>query len=162
MKKTILLLLVSSVLLNLVYGQKAAKAVYAEIGGPGLASANFDMRFKKEEGGLGFRVGVGGFSINDPFVGRSSVLTLPVGVNYLIGKDQKNYFEVGAGFTYINASQKDNFGSENFNSSFGNLTLGYRLAPAKGGFLFKAQITPVFGKGFFVPYWAGIGFGYKF
>jgi hypothetical protein len=79
-----------------------------------------------------------------------------------LGKDGKNYFELGAGFTYIGGSSRDDFSSETFNSSFGNLTLGYRLAPAKGGFTFKAQITPVFGKGFFVPYYAGLGFGYKF
>ena len=119
------------------------------------------MRFE-QEAGLGFRVGVGGFSLSDGFGSHSGVLSVPVGLNYLIGKDQKNYSEVGAGFTYINGSSKDDFSSENFSTSFGNLTLGYRLAPAKGGFFFKAQITPVFGSGFFIPYFGGIAFGYKF
>jgi len=141
---------------------QSAKAVYAEIGGPGLASANFDMRFSNREVGLGGRIGVGGFSVSDDFSGRTSVFTVPVGINYLLGKDGKNYFEIGAGFTYIGANSKDEFDSENFSSSFGNITLGYRLAPAKGGFMFKAEITPIFGNGFFVPYWAGVGFGYKF
>ena len=162
MRKILLLLLVVSALNADVYAQKAAKAVYAEIGGPGLASANFDMRFKKEEAGLGFRVGIGGFSLSDGFGDRVGILTVPVGLNYLIGKDQKNYFEVGVGFTYLNGTAESEFDSDNFSSSFGNLTLGYRLAPAKGGFFFKAQITPVFGSGFFVPYWGGIAFGYKF
>lgn len=142
---------------------QAGKSVYAEIGGPGLASANFDMRFSKEEDGFGGRIGVGGFSFSDGYgSGRVSIITVPVGVNYLLGKDGKNYFEVGAGFTYIGASSKSDYSSDNFSSSFGNLTLGYRLAPANGGFMFKAQITPVFGKGFFIPYYAGLGFGYKF
>ncbi|HEV8080688.1 MAG TPA: hypothetical protein VGP43_08250 [Chitinophagaceae bacterium] len=162
MKKLLLLLPVVFTLSTYVHAQKAAKAVYAEIGGPGLASANFDMRFKKEEGGLGFRVGIGGFALSDGFGDRASILSVPVGLNYLIGKDQKNYFEVGVGFTYINGTSESGFGSDNFSSSFGNLTLGYRLAPAKGGFFFKAQITPVFGSGFFIPYYGGIGFGYKF
>ncbi len=163
MKKLLLSLLIVFILNISVDAQSAAKAAYAELGGPGLASINYDMRFKKEEGGLGFRVGVGGFSLSDGYKGSNAgVLLVPVGLNYLIGKDQKNYFEIGAGFTYVNASAKDNFNSSNFSTSFGNLTLGYRLAPAKGGFFFKAQMTPVFGKGFFIPYWAGIAFGYKF
>ncbi|MEO8111897.1 MAG: hypothetical protein ABI594_17750 [Ginsengibacter sp.] len=162
MKKIYFLFICLATSLNVTYAQTAAKAAYAEIGGPGLASANFDMRLKKQEDGLGFRVGVGGFSINDGGGGKAGIITIPVGLNYLLGKDGKNYFELGAGFTYINLSSKDDFGSENFNSSFGNLTLGYRHAPENGGFFFKAEITPVFGKGFFIPYFAGLGFGYKF
>jgi hypothetical protein len=141
---------------------QSPKAVYAEIGGPGIASANYDMRFSQNEDGLGGRIGVGGFSFSDDFGGRASIFTVPVGVNYLLGKDGKNYFEVGAGFTYIGGSAKDEFSSENFSSSFGNLTIGYRLAPANGGFMFKAQITPLFGSGFFMPYYGGLSFGYKF
>jgi hypothetical protein len=141
---------------------QTAKVVYAELGGPGLISANYDMRFTQKEDGIGGRIGVGGFSLGDMAGSRVSIFTIPVGVNYLLGKDGKNYFEIGAGFTYIGGSSKDNFESDNFSSSFGNLTFGYRLAPARGGFMFKAQITPVFGRGFFMPYYAGIGFGYKF
>ena len=163
MKKLLLLLLIAFTINCPVDAQKAAKAVYAELGGPGLASINYDMRFKPQEGGLGFRVGVGGFSLSDDFNNsKTGILLVPVGINYLIGKDQKNYFEVGAGFTYVNASSKDIYSSDNFSTSFGNLTLGYRLAPAKGGFFFKAEITPVFGKGFFIPYYGGVAFGYKF
>lgn len=155
MKKIILLLFVSSALLNVAYSQSAAKAIYAEIGGPGLASVNFDMRFANTQNGAGFRVGVGGFSVNSV-----SVTTVPLGLNYLIGKDKKNYLELGVGFTYLHA--KTDLKSDNFNSSYGNLTIGYRLAPAKGGFFFKAELTPIFGNGFFLPYFAGIGLGYKF
>lgn len=156
MKKIIVLLVVSSAFLNVTYGQQAAKAAYVEIGGPGLASANFDMRFANKQDGAGFRIGVGGFSIDG-----IRIITVPVGLNYLIGKDKKNYFEAGAGFTYINLSTK-NTGSKSFKSSFGNVTLGYRYAPAKGGFFFKAELTPVFGDGFFTPFYGGLGFGYKF
>ena len=157
MKKIIGLLIVSLTFITATYGQSAAKAVYAEIGGPGLLSANFDMRFANKENGAGFRVGVGAFSVNS-----TSVVTVPLGLNYLIGKDKKNYFEVGAGFTYLNVKEKNTKSSKNFKSSFGDVTLGYRLAPAKGGFFFKAEITPVFGDGFFIPYFGGLGLGYKF
>lgn len=149
-------------LLFTIKSEAQSKVVYAEIGGPGIASANFDIRFTKNENGLGGRIGVGGFSLGSNDNGKIGIFTVPVGLNYLLGKDGKNYFELGAGFTYIGGSSKDDFSSETFSSSFGNLTFGYRLAPEKGGFTFKAQITPVFGNGFFVPYYAGLGFGYKF
>ncbi len=164
MKKIILVLLLVAcyTFSGITYGQTPAKAAYAEIGGPGLASANFDMRFAKREDGIGGRIGIGGFSINDGDDDRVGIITVPVGLNYLLGKDHKNYFKIGLGFTYIGGKSKDDFESDNFHSSFGNITLGYRLAPEKGGFFFKAEITPVFGSGFFIPYFAGLGFGYKF
>lgn len=147
--------------------QEAAKAVYAEIGGPGLASINYDMRLQKKNDGLGFRVGVGGFSLsyNDGYGDyRSSIFLLPVGLNYLLGKDDKHFFELGAGFTYLKINSKDvsNNTSDPFSSSFGHLNLGYRLQPKDGGFVFRAGIVPVFGKGFFYPWFAGVSFGYKF
>jgi hypothetical protein len=121
MKKIVVLLMLSSAFFNVTYAQTAAKAAYVEIGGPGLLSANFDMRFASKEDGAGFRVGVGAFSVNS-----ASVVTVPLGLNYLIGKDKKNYFEVGAGFTYLNVSEKNTKTSKNFKSSFGDVTLGYR------------------------------------
>ena len=139
-----------------------AKTVYVELGGPGLISANFDMRFSQERDGLGGRIGIGGFTLNDDFDGRVSLLTVPVGLNYLFGKDGKNYFEVGAGFTYLNVGARADTETSTLEASFGNLTFGYRLAPSNGGFMFKAQITPIFNKYGFMPYYGGIGFGYIF
>jgi hypothetical protein len=140
-----------------------AKSVYFELGGPGLASANFDIRFQKTENGFGGRIGVGGFSINDGG-DKVSAIFLPIGVNYLFGNDEKNYFEIGGGFTpvFLSASASGNNSSENFTSSFGHLNFGYRLQPKNGGFLFRAGIVPIFGKGGFIPYYAGLSFGYKF
>lgn len=137
----------------------AAKSVFAEIGGPGLASINYDMRFNKKEDGLGFRAGVGGFSIDD-FNDRVTVLFFPLGINYLLGKDGRNYFEVGGGATLVSASAKNTTGT--FTGTFGHLNLGYRLQPRNGGFTFRAAINPIFGQGGFIPYYAGISFGYKF
>ena len=134
--------------------QKAATSVYAELGGPGLASFNFDTRFAKKEDGIGGRVGIGGFSIE----GEGAVF-IPVGVNYLLGRDKKNYFELGAGVTPVFGT--GDIGGD-FSATFGHLLFGYRLQPEKGGFMFKAFISPVFGNGFFVPYYGGVSFGYKF
>lgn len=131
-----------------------AKDVFFEIGGPGLASFNYDMRFSKREDGIGGRIGIGGLS-----VAGIGIVFVPVGVNYLIGKDGRHYFELGAGVTPVfgNGSQQDNF-----TTTFGHLNFGYRMQPKEGGFFFRASINPVFGNGFFIPYYGGISFGYKF
>lgn len=154
-------LILFSLLFCLNLNAQNAKTVYAELGGPGLISANFDMRFSQKDDGLGGRIGIGGFTLNDTY-DKVSLLTIPVGLNYLFGKDGKNYFEVGAGYTYVNVGARVDTESSTFESSFGNLTFGYRLAPTGGGFMFKAQITPLFNKNGFMPYYGGIGFGYIF
>lgn len=151
MKKLLLFLSFSCAAITTVHAQ----SVYAEIGGPGLASINFDTRFGRSESGIGGRIGVGGFSVDG-----DGIVTIPIGLNYLIGKDHKNYFELGAGVTPLFLSGKDISG--NFSSTFGHLWIGYRLQPQNGGFTFRAGICPIFGNGFFVPYYAGLSFGYKF
>jgi hypothetical protein len=157
MKITCSLLLVFMLITLSAYSQSAAKSVYAELGGPGLASLNFDTRFAKTQDGLGMRVGVGGFSISG-----DGIIFLPLGLNYLIGKDGRNYFELGAGVTPIFASGNAVSNGDPFQSSFGHLNIGYRLQPKRSGVLFRASINPVFGKGFFWPYYAGFAIGYKF
>jgi len=156
MKKMISLLLVSFAILSAGYAQTAAKAVYLEVLGPGgLYSVNYDMRFTPTQNGLGFRVGFSTFSYQSV-----SIVTIPIGINYLIGHE-RNFFEVGVGYTYASISSKTRLKSKNFSSSFGNATLGYRFAPVKGGVFFKVELSPLLGNGFFIP-WGGIGVGYKF
>ena len=169
MKKTFFAIITFSLFAsaNAQYGKEEAtatspaKSIYFELGPPGLASINYDMRLQKKEDGLGFRVGVGGFSIDG-----TSAIFIPFGLNYLMGKDQRNYFELGAGATIVSIKERNYFngtsGSDNFSSSFGHIYMGYRLQPKNGGFTFKAGITPVFGKGFFIPYLPAVAFGYKF
>lgn len=156
MKKIILTALLSVCFAFLGNAQKAAKSIYFELGGPGFASFNYDTRFSKKEGGLGGRIGFGGFSVDG-----EGLVFIPIGLNYLLGKDEKNYFEVGGGATFLSVSENV-FSNNTSSASFGFLQFGYRYQPLKGGFTFRADITPVFGKGFFVPYYAGISFGYKF
>ena len=156
MKHTLLIVLTAFVFTTSANAQMAAKSVYVELGGPGLASINYDTRFSKREDGIGGRAGIGYISSGD-----EHLLTVPVGLTYLLGKDEKNYFEVGGGVTYVNYSGFFS-GDGAFNSTFGHLTFGYRLQPKNGGFLFRAAIVPVFGEGGFIPYYAGVGFGYKF
>jgi hypothetical protein len=159
MKKTSVLIATITIICSSVYAQPA-KSVYAELGGPGLASINFDIRFSNSEKGLGGKVGVGGFS-----VAGVSIVGVPMAINYLTSKDQKNYLEIGAGFTPVFTNDKTlnaDGHNDNFQTSFGHLWFGYRLQPKDGGFTFRAGICPVFGNGFFIPYYAGLSFGYKF
>jgi hypothetical protein len=148
--KKIVSLFIFTLLFSGAYSQ--AKSIYAELGGPGLASINFDTRFSKKEDGLGGRIGIGGLSID----GEGAVF-VPIGLNYILGKDSRNYFEMGAGVTPVIGT-----GSGDFAETFGHILFGYRMQPKDGGFTFRAFINPVFGSGFFVPYYGGVSFGYKF
>ncbi len=156
MKKIISFLIIVFAMETAGHAQQAAKAAYVEVGGPGLLSVNYDMRFTPTNNGAGFRVGVGAFKVND-----ISVVTIPVGINYLFGH-KNSFFEAGVGYTFASFSDKAKVTSKNFGSSFGNITLGYRYAPAKRGLFFKIELSPVFGDGFSLPLWGGIGLGYKF
>ena len=83
------------------------KAVYVEGLGSGLLlSVNYDFRFRNTQDGLGMRIGVGGLSLAATATdnngatspARLGVVTLPVLVNYLVGKG-RFAFEMGAGIT---------------------------------------------------------------
>jgi hypothetical protein len=160
MKKTFLSITVCFAFAIAARAQSPAKAIYFELGGPGIASFNYDMRFTKSESGIGGRVGFGGFSIGTASE-RTTAIFVPLGLNYLLGKDGRNYFELGAGVTIVNATDKSS-SDANFGTTFGHINFGYRLQPKDGGFFFRAAINPVFGKGFFIPYYGGVAFGYKF
>jgi hypothetical protein len=155
MKKIILAILVLF-LSQTLFAQTAGKSIYFEVGGPGLASFNYDTRFSKTDEGIGGRVGFGGL-----YVDGEGLMLIPVGLNYLLSKDKKNFFEVGTGISFMTASE-DIFDNNSKSSSFGYLQFGYRYEPQKGGFLFRANVTPIFGKNFFFPYYGAIAFGYKF
>jgi len=137
---------------NTVITDRPPQAVFAELGGAGLLiSFNYDARFNKTADGLGWRLGLG-YSFSD----APAFITIPVGLNYLVGNNGK-YFEVGAGATYLgitNHSGVDDLsiGGRDINKNrdgllFGTITLGYRRQPVRGGFNFRAGITPLFGEG---------------
>jgi len=141
--------------------QTAAKAIYFELGGPGIASINYDMRFSKSEKGLGGRVGIGGFSIGSREE-RGTAIFVPLAINYIMTKDDRKYFELGAGITPVILKETFSDDNENFRSSFGHVNFAYRYQPKEGGLFFRAAITPVFSKHFFWPYYGGLSIGYKF
>ncbi|TAF47243.1 MAG: hypothetical protein EAZ64_00780 [Sphingobacteriales bacterium] len=75
---------------------KRAQNVYVELLGQGIfLTANYDTRFANKRDGRGGRAGIGFIS-----AGSSAITTIPIGINYLIGK-KSSFFEVGLGVTYI-------------------------------------------------------------
>jgi len=114
------------------------------------------MRFKNEPTGLGGRLGIGDIGGTD-----ASVITVPVMVNYLLGKEGK-YFEIGGGITYITGSvDVGSFGDDSSGSTVaGTFSFMYRKQPIDGGFMWKVGFTPILAEGSFVPWWPGIAIGY--
>ena len=116
--------------------QQSAKNVYVELGGPGFISANYDVRLSKSNNGLGVRAGIG--IISDL---QASGFTIPIGLNYLVGK-RKNFLEIGSGVSYVhlpsvNQDQPFNFPGESFLVGYG--WLGYKYQPLEG-FTFRAGL----------------------
>ena len=145
------------------YLDKRPQAVFFEVLGTGVGySVNYDTRFQKTEDGLGGRAGVSYFKSNG-----LGVFSLPVGLNYLLGKNG-NYFEVGAGATFLSVKEDENkhgeflfIGGEE-STVVGTLVFGYRRQPVEGGFTFRAGVSPIIGGGDFIPWWPHVGFGYAF
>ncbi|WP_194774333.1 hypothetical protein [Pararhodonellum marinum] len=138
-----------------------SQGVFVELLGNGLLySFNYDTRFNQSYTGLGGRVGLSYLAVDG-----TNLTTVPVVLNYLLGKD-KHLFEVGIGTTFVAAADRTNVGpisEANRGSTFiGTMSLGYRLEPRDGGFMFRAGITPIFDSSNFFPFWPQVSFGYAF
>ena len=149
--------------------------VYVELGGNGVAfNAMYESRFRKAADGAGLKVGLGGFTSS-----YEKVFTLPVGVNWLLTKDNKHFFEMGFGATFLHYEDTYDWGwpggtydpypvdvagltIDAKNSVFGHLTLGYRRQPSTGGIMWGVAVTPQFNENGFWPVWFGVKFGYSF
>jgi hypothetical protein len=149
--------------------------VYVELGGNGVAfNVMYETRLNKRSDGIGLKAGLGGFSGT-----YEKVFTLPVGINWLLTKDNKHFFEAGAGLTFLHYNDTydpwwpggiyDRFpvdlaglSVDKKNSVYGHMTLGYRRQPKNGGITWGAALTPHFNQNGFWPVWFGFKFGYSF
>lgn len=154
MKKNMLIALFLLFSGTMAHAQKAGQTVFGEAGGPGLISFNYDTRFSARNDGWGMRVGLGGF-----YIDGDGFMLVPVTINQLLGSDGTNFFELGAGATFVPFSSER--GIAPFGTTTGHLNFGYRYQPRKQGFVFRAVINPVFGRDFFWPVYGGISIGYK-
>lgn len=144
-----------------------AQSVYLELGTPSVVAVNYDTRFFQKQTGLGGRIGIGGFSLRGNNIDGDkdyiSALFIPVGITYLFESKTKCYLELGAGITPVFASSETAVSDNgNMSSTFGHAYVGFRIQPKEKGFLFRAGLSPVFGKFGFLPQGIGISFGYKF
>lgn len=158
MKKSFIVLIAISTFIftSIETHAQAKQAFFAELLGNGLIfSVNYDVRFTENPGGWGGRLGIGYVGSVE---GGGGVVTIPIMVNNLLGKDGK-YFEVGGGLTFITGTA-DFAGSENNSEIVGTLAFMYRRQPEDGGFMWKIGLSPIIADGVFFPIWPGVGFGY--
>lgn len=149
--------------------------IYVELGGNGIAfNVMYETRLKKAADGIGIKAGLGGFSSS-----YEKVFTMPVGINWLLTKDNKHFFEAGAGLTFLHYDDSydpwwpggiyepypvdlGGLTVDKKNSVYGHLTLGYRRQPKNGGIMWGVALTPHFNENGFWPVWVGVKFGYSF
>jgi len=132
------------------------QSVFIEIFGQGgLATFNYDRRFTNSSDGPGFRIGAGYID-----VGKFEGYTIPVSLNYLLGKQGKYFEKIGLIDRYDNEARLA-----------ATMFVGFRYQPPQGGFNLRAGLSPFFGnikkadadnEVFFMPYYPGISFGYSF
>lgn len=160
MKQVVICIIVCLYTINILTAQ-AANALYLEVGGPGIFSLNYDRRFIASDDGPGIRLGIGPAVEISRYIASHSIpfsLRMPVGVNYLLGKNG-NYFELEMGYSFsFNKNPINNIYTE----SFGYIHIGYRYAPKYKNFIFRIGIIPVIKSWVIFPLWGGISFGYKF
>ncbi len=167
----------------------ATQSVYVELGGAGLPySFNYDFRFDKTKvDSWGMRIGAGGYSLSR----GTSFFSIPVQLSKLYGKNG-HYFEAGGGLTFvafnnnrepycISGTYDPNTGVYTCNqysspgevydfileiegspNVMGTLNFGYRRMPVDGGFIWRANLSPIFNGNGFWPLWVGVGIGYAF
>ena len=125
-------------------GNFARNSIFLELGGNGVFySLNYDHKIFNH-----FSARIGGMYApweDEISSQNASLLLVPLMANYLVGNGSSR-LEVGAGLTFGNISGNldgfDEF-SEGGVAAFTS-TVGYRLQPTNGGFLFRIGYTPTF------------------
>ena len=168
----ILLILFSSKIFSQANKTHRSFQIQFEALGPGsLFSFNIDSRFSKKGNGLGYRIGIGGspLGIFGETCNTGAQISLPLGLNYLVGK-KVNLLEFGAGasFTVIAGTKvycpdlKETFFGDG-TESYGYLLAGYRFQPKeKNRLTYRVFISPLFQNNFPIKFWGGASVGYIF
>jgi hypothetical protein len=153
------------------------KATYVELIGTNIgAGINFDIRQKKGvNDGFGFRAGISIGSLR-PLV--KSMVTTPLGINYIHGKNKHGYiFGVGLLPTFLTYSTAETISLGQFGGQellipfplpqkefqlnmYGEIGYRYTPNPNEQGFMFQITLNPIIAKEVGIS--AGIAFGYVF
>lgn len=117
--------------------------IYLETLGPGAVAVtlNYDMRFKPQPNGFGFRAGIGLMPSSN-----NSKFSIPIQLNYLVGK--KHQFEGGIGASYYysqNSGSDWNIDSTPGGTVFATFSAGYRYQPSKKGFTVRVGASFLYG-----------------
>lgn len=113
--------------------------IFLELGGnAGTASLNYERRFSDGNEGFGGRIGVG-IGAAHRHLTVNSVLTVPVGVNYLAGGGP-HQLEAGAGITV--GAGKFGTHTSGLYSAFFVPSLGYRYHPLQKSITLRAFLSP--------------------
>ena len=147
-------------------GDFARNSIFLELGGNGLIySLNYDHKFFDHASARIGGMYLGG-SADDPnsIDGRVSVFFVPITANYLVGNGNSR-LEIGGGLVIAGGSVDATIDNETIDDVGSGAaftgTIGYRLQPRDGGFLFRVGFTPLIASGVFVP-WAGLSLGATF
>ena len=114
-------------------------AVYVQLlGSAGLGAVMYDTRFRQgADGGWGGAAGVGYI----PALGGitdHALLSMPLEVNYLWGKDGKNFFDLGGGITILAGRDIE------YVLPIPTINASYRYQPRKGTFFKIGYSTGLF------------------
>ncbi len=146
----------------------APNGVYLELlGNGGLYSVNYDRKLTDR---VSIRLGVGAWTSESFFGGKTTLRTVPLTVNVLGGRGNHR-LEAAAGVLVGSRTRGSVYSSSSETSGFLSLTgtLGYRYQRQRG-FLFRTGFTPFFGlgdeetaypdKGFLPSIGVSFGFGF--
>jgi hypothetical protein len=146
----------------------APNGVYLELlGNGGLYSVNYDRKLTDR---VSIRLGVGAWTSESFFGGKTTLRTVPLTVNVLGGRGNHR-LEAAAGVLVGRRTRGSVYSSSSETSGFLSLTgtLGYRYQRQRG-FLFRTGFTPFFGlgdeetaypdKGFLPSIGVSFGFGF--
>jgi hypothetical protein len=141
---------------------RAQSSIYGELGGSAVVpSVNYDRHIGKSNRMLG-RIGITavvGSSQND----TQTTLVVPLTVSWITHPEANHHLEAGGGVTLVAGDEQELFevgnGDEQFNTTFVTGMIGYRYQKPKGGFMFRATITPLRAPGTIPFPWVGFSFG---
>ena len=141
----------------------ARNSIFVELLGNGvLYSLNYDHKFFDHASArIGFSyIPLSGGSSSNPD-DRVQVLLVPILVNYLVGNGNSR-LELGAGplLAGVSANVENETINGVGNGGFTG-TIGYRLQPRDGGFLFRIGLTPIISAELF-QVWGGLSLGATF
>jgi hypothetical protein len=148
--------------------EEAQNVIALELGGPGLLYSVSYERFLLPN--FSVRVGASLFGLRENTSGDTLVaLPIPLSAQY-VAFDGAHHLELGAGLlTGVIWSDLNSYDeTETFGLAAATATVGYRYQPARGGWVFRVALTPMYGGRRFQPLglpitpWGSVVGGYAF